>query len=153
MIFVDTSALLARHHRRDQHHRAAEAYWRDVEEFAVRCVTSNFVLDETFTLLGRRVGYRFAAARARAVYDSALLEVLRPEEADERRALALFEKFADQGVSFTDAVSFALMRRHRIERVFTFDRHFALAGFLVVPEGGAPGWIAEGEPEPVAEDG
>jgi hypothetical protein len=33
----------------------------------------------------------------------------------------------------TDCVSFALMRRHDLNRAFTFDRHFADAGFEVVP--------------------
>jgi predicted nucleic acid-binding protein len=41
--------------------------------------------------------------------------------------------FGDQAVSFTDALSFAVMRRMRIERAFSFDRHFALAGFELWP--------------------
>jgi uncharacterized protein len=41
-------------------------------------------------------------------------------------------KYADQGVSFTDCVSFAIMRRHKIRTAFTFDRHFKLAGFNVI---------------------
>ncbi len=43
----------------------------------------------------------------------------------------LFEKYADQRVSFTDCISFVLMRRHKIRQVFSFDRHFELAGFVV----------------------
>jgi predicted nucleic acid-binding protein len=73
--------------------------------------TSSFVLDETFTLLARRSSYPFAAA------------------------VGFFRELADQQVSFTDCVSFALMRRYRLMRVFTFDRHFAAAGFTVWPSG------------------
>jgi predicted nucleic acid-binding protein len=57
------------------------------------------------------------------------LTILRPDHDDELAALVLFEKFADQGVSFTDAISFALMRKSRLRKVFSFDHHFALAGF------------------------
>jgi predicted nucleic acid-binding protein len=39
------------------------------------------------------------------------------------------ERYADQQVSYTDCISFRLMRDHRIDTVFTFDRHFELAGF------------------------
>ncbi len=42
-------------------------------------------------------------------------------------------KLADQGPSFTDCVSFVLMKRRRLRRVFTFDRHFAAAGFEMWP--------------------
>jgi len=44
-------------------------------------------------------------------------------------------KFADQGVSFTDCLSFRLMKRHRIRSVFGFDHHFTAAGFRVWPDG------------------
>ena len=73
------------------------------------------------------------ADRAEAAYASRVLTILRPDAADERAALALFRKLSDQEVSFTDCVSFALMRRHKLARAFTFDRHFAAAGFTVWP--------------------
>ena len=147
MIFVDSGPLLAKFHRRDPYRAAAVEVWREIELHGERWSTSSFVLSELFTLLSRRAGYGFAAGRARSIYRSAALTILRPDEDDEMKALAYFEKFADQGVSFTDAVSFALMRRHRIRRVFTFDRHFALAGFEAVPGSvSAAGWISEGPP-------
>ncbi len=52
---------------------------------------------------------------------------------DERAALDLFRQFADQHVSFTDCVSFVLMRKNHLSQVFAFDRHFAYAGFAVQP--------------------
>ena len=61
-----------------------------------------------------------------------MLRILRATREDELMAINWLEKFADQKVSFTDAVSFELMRRHRIVRVFTFDRRFELAGFRVL---------------------
>lgn len=59
--------------------------------------------------------------------------ILRPEESDEIAAVGLLERYADQAASFTDCVSFAPMRRHRIPRAFTFDRRFAAAGFEAWP--------------------
>jgi predicted nucleic acid-binding protein len=68
-------------------------------------------------------------ARVQELYSSRELQILRPTHTDELAALELFEKFADQQVSFTDSVSFALMRRAGLDTVFSFDQHFVRAGF------------------------
>ena len=129
MIFVDTGAFLGRYLPDDQYHAAALAEWHFLAERNLTCCTSNLVLSETITLLARRASYEFAAEKARLIQASTVLCILRPVAQDEIAAIAWLEKFADQRVSFTDAVSFALMKRHRIARAFTFDRHFELAGF------------------------
>ena len=41
-------------------------------------------------------------------------------------------KYADQQISFTDCVSFAMMRRLGIGAAFAFDRHFRDAGFQMI---------------------
>jgi predicted nucleic acid-binding protein len=41
-------------------------------------------------------------------------------------------KFADRRASFTDAVSFVLMKRYRIRTAFSFDGHFLMAGVEVL---------------------
>jgi predicted nucleic acid-binding protein len=156
VIFLDTGALLARYLARDQHHAEAVAYFDELAMRRERLITSNFVVDETLTLLGRRAGHRFAAARGRAIYASQMLAIVHPGAEEEEAALELFEKLADQGVSFTDCVSFALMRAHRIQRAFTFDWHFAFAGFRVLPgpstvhQAPAPPWP---EPAPGGAEG
>ena len=133
MIFIDTGAFLARYLLNDQHHRRAVAIWEKLGSNHENCVTSNFVLDETFTLLGRRAGYGFAVQRAKNIYASQALTVCRPDRENEIRALQFFSKYADQHVSFNDCISFVLMKREKINRVFSFDRHFELAGFHLIP--------------------
>ena len=106
-----------------------------MERGRLSAATSIHVLDETITLLGRWAGHAFAAQRARAVFASRSLRILRPSEDDEIQALADFERFADQQVSYTDALSFVLMRRLGLREAFAFDRHFLLAGFTLWPPG------------------
>jgi uncharacterized protein len=133
VIFIDSGAFLARYLANDQYHDRAIAAWRRLAKSRERCATSNFVLDETITLLARRAGYKFAAQRARSLYSSRTLVIERPTEQHERAAIDWFEKYADQQVSFTDCVSFALMRANKIKRAFAFDMHFQLAGFVTWP--------------------
>ena len=129
MIFIDTGALVARYITRDQYHVRANECWHKLERTRSELVTSNFVVDEALTLLARRATYAFAVERARSLYASRAMRIMRPTEADELDAISYFSKFADQTVSFTDCVSFALMKRRGIQEVFAFDRHFELAGF------------------------
>lgn len=133
MIFIDTGAFIARYLSHDQYHQRAVSFWDKLGSSNERCFTSNFVLDETYTLLGRRAGSDFAVQRAINIYASEALVILRPDQNEELKALDYFNKYADQNVSFTDCVSFVLMKREKIHRVFSFDKHFELAGFKLLP--------------------
>ena len=129
MIFIDTGAFLALYYLGDQYHAQAARLWTTLER---PVLTSNYIVDEFATALGRRVGFRFAADCVADVYASPVIDVLPSSREDELEALRWMRKFADQRISFTDCVSFALMRRRRIRTAFTFDRHFRLAGFEVI---------------------
>ena len=131
MIFIDTGAFLARYLARDQYYGDAASVWQQLTR--ERPITTNFVLDETLTLLARRSSYPFAAAKARTIVTTNAFTILRPSAQDELSSLELFEKYVDQKISFTDCVSFTLMRKAGLNQVFTFDQHFRYAGFKVVP--------------------
>jgi predicted nucleic acid-binding protein len=134
MIFIDTPAFIARYMANDQYHRQAMKIWESIKKKALKCFTSNFVLDEVFTFVGRRAGNNFVAERAENIYASESIMILRPDEKDELNAIGYFKKYSDQKVSFTDCVSFVLMKKHRITKAFTFDKHFRLPGFLILSD-------------------
>ena len=129
MIFVDTGAFLALYRHRDQHYQQAVQIWPTLQQ---PLLTSNHVIAELASLLGRQVGLLEAADRVADLYGSPIIDVLQSSREDELEALRWMRKYADQRITFTDCVSFALMRRHRIRTAFTFDRHFKLAGFEVI---------------------
>ena len=133
MIFVDTGAFVAIYLQRDQYHSQAFPLWKQLLASGERLYTSNFVLEETITLLSSRGGYEFAVRKARFLYASPRLEIVRPDGGMELTALDYFHRYADQEIGFTDCVSFALMRAHGLTRVFCFDRHFDVPGFLRIP--------------------
>jgi predicted nucleic acid-binding protein len=132
-IFIDAGPLIARYVERDQHHAEAVDAWKRIQSGRPICVTTSHVLAESFTVLGRRVSNAFAAERARHLLASQELRIERASAADEIAAVPWFERLGDQRVSFTDAVSFAVMKRLAIRRAFTFDRHFEAAGFERFP--------------------
>ncbi len=48
-----------------------------------------------------------------------------------RRCLEADAQILRQAISFTDSVSFVLMRREGIKRALSFDKHFRHAGFAL----------------------
>ena len=131
-LFVDTGAFLAKEIVADQHHRDAVMFWTQIADRGFRLYSTEHVLDETATFLGRRVHYAWAADWGGDVL-AAGIEWLSALPDDYQEAFKLMRKFADQGVSYTDCVSFALMKRENIREVFAFDQHFSAAGFRVKP--------------------
>ena len=129
MILVDTGIFVALYRKQDQHHSDATRAWGALKP---PFIITNHIVDEVATALGRLAGFAFAADCVANLYASQQFDILASDRDDELEALRWMRKYADQRVSFTDCVSFALMRRHRIRRAFTFDRHFRLAGFEVI---------------------
>jgi predicted nucleic acid-binding protein len=131
-LFVDTGAFLAKEIVSDQHHDAANTFWREIARDRPRLYSSEHVLDETATLLARRTSYAWAAQWGRDVL-SAGIEWLPSESQDLLDAFGLMKKFADQAVSFTDSLSLVLMKKAGLRDVFGFDGHFSAAGFRLWP--------------------
>ena len=45
----------------------------------------------------------------------------------------ILRDFPDEKLSYVDALSMAIMRKEKIGEIFTFDRHFRLMNFEVLP--------------------
>lgn len=130
-LFIDTGAFIARYDQDDQFHaQAMDACARLTPSVSRwRLVTSGGVLAETFTLLGRRTSFPYAARIAKQIIDSPSFTLCWSDGNITSAALSWFAKFADQSVSWIDCESFSHMKALRITQAFTFDRHFDDAGF------------------------
>jgi hypothetical protein len=127
---VDTSALLAVANPRDQYHAVAVAVARKHLGAGGRFIGSVLVLGELHGHLLQRRG----ANQARLVLDALLHDSAYAWETVSPRIIAdavtnWLERFNDQRFSLTDAVSFALMRSHRVNVAFAYDEDFRTAGF------------------------
>jgi predicted nucleic acid-binding protein len=83
-------------------------------------------------LLGRIAGYRYAADRIEDLHASQSIDVLASTRNDEVEAIRWMRKYSDNEISFTDCVSFAMMRRLEIRTAFALDRNVRDAGFQVI---------------------
>lgn len=127
-LFVDTAAFLAKFSNRDREHERAEKLWNKIAVSNYECYTSNFVLEEFFTLLAARVNYKYAHDVATHFLESHPFIILRADKQIELSAANEFAKHAPLEISFADCVSFTLMRAHGITEAFTFDNDFKKPG-------------------------
>jgi predicted nucleic acid-binding protein len=137
MTFLDTSAWLAALNPRDPRHAAASRAYEDSVSRRVPLLTTNLVVAEMHSLLTRARGATQALRFLDQLYDDPSHEVVWATRDLERRAVDRWLRaFTDHQFSLADAVSFQLMRERGMQTAFAFDRHFAIAGFRLVPNPG-----------------
>ncbi len=131
--FLDASYLLALELRNDQNHSAAVAHWRAAFTSPQSFVTTSYVFDEVVTLLNTRGYHHKAAQVGSALLRSLSVHLVHVDRSLFQEAWTYFQQHSDKAYSFTDCVSFTLMKNLHIEVAFAFDKHFLQAGFTTVP--------------------
>lgn len=132
-VLVDTSAFYALQSSGDAgEHALVRAEAERFESDRAMLATTDYVLDETYTLLRSALGHRSAVRFGREIRRGGI-EIVQVDPDIQEEAWRIFEKYSDKGFSFTDCTSFAVMRRGKINLAFTLDRHFRQFGFEVAP--------------------
>jgi predicted nucleic acid-binding protein len=134
-LFLDSSGWFAAISPREKGHALARRAYEDAAREALPLVTTPLVVAEVHTLILR---WRDPATAARflAVALDPNAHVL--HEVDSELIAAAMARwifrYADQSFSLCDAVSVEVMRRARLTRCLTYDRHFSVAGYQILDE-------------------
>jgi uncharacterized protein len=132
-VFVDTGGWMACADGADPAHARCRAARDSALEGGYTLITTDFVVDETLTLIRFRLGLSAADAWWRQVDGSARVRWERVESDRFERARQLFFAYRDKDLSFTDCTSIAVMRELKLRAVITTDRHFQQVGLEVRP--------------------
>ncbi len=132
-LFVDSAGWIAAADAVDPQNKnvcaARDAWLREGGEL----LTTDYVIDETLTVLRRRISLDAAEKWWGQIESSVRIRIEWMNAARAERARAIFFKYRDKTFSFTDCTSFAVMRELRLRKVLTLDAHFRQVGFEVVP--------------------
>ena len=131
--FIDTSGWCALYDRSDGQHHLASPFWAQTASRLGALYTSDYILDETLTLINIRISHAAAAAFGRAVLASKVIRVVPVTGSRWENAWEIFIKYNDKEFSFTDCTSFTIMQELNLKEAFTFDRHFPQMGFTSIP--------------------
>jgi len=129
-VLMDSAGFLALWDASDEYHMSAVRVQRELARKRRRFLTTDYLVDETVTLLIVRHSHSAATDFLDTIERSEALQLewIGPERF--QAAVALFRKHSDKEWSFTDCVSFVIMRELRIRDAFSTDHHFKQAGFV-----------------------
>ena len=132
-LFVDTWGWLAIEDRKDPKHAEALDCYRQRIAVKGRVITSDYVLDETYTFLFRHRPFAEAWKFLEAIHASVARGTVSLQPVTPERFMATVEmrrKLSDKPrISFTDLTSFVIMNELQVREVLTGDDHFHQAGF------------------------
>lgn len=129
-VFVDTSGLYAVIDRADECHPGAATTWQRIVEEGEILLTSSYVIQEAFALVGHCLGLEVIQLLHNDIIPS--LRVRWIDAPQHERGVAFLLARYERDLSLVDCVSFDLMRREGIDTAFAFDRHFDVQGFSTI---------------------
>lgn len=130
-VLVDSSALVAFFHRRDQKHREACRGMEALRKSKTVPLLPDYVIGEVGTFFKRFSfeGCRVALAGIRSLLEAGAFELAMAEPVEIMDATAVILELQDPDFTFFDALSVVLARRRNIRHIFGFDRAFSALGF------------------------
>jgi Predicted nucleic acid-binding protein, contains PIN domain len=129
-VFVDTGVFYAHHDTDASRHELGVAALNGVLRAAEygRVMTSDYVYDEVVTLTQRRTGSVAdgieVGRRIRGEGYPDAIELLYSSRGLFEDAVDVHERYADQELSVTDAMTVAMVEHHDIDSVLSFDDDF-----------------------------
>jgi predicted nucleic acid-binding protein len=130
-LLVDSSAWIALRSLRDQHHAEADHLFRVALARHIPLITTNLIVAETHRLTLFRAGAQPARRFLELIDASPGLTIHFPTAEHHASARRWLERLGPRPVTYTDAVSFAVMEATGCGHVLGFDQDFAAAGFIL----------------------
>ena len=129
-LIIDTGAWYALADRKDPDHSRVADF---LEKQTLPLLTSNFVFDESVTLIRYRLGFAAVKSFGSSLMSGRLAKVVWVDKTDENRAWEIFTHYRDKSFSFTDCTSFAIIQRLKIDSSVAIDDDFRAFGLNCLP--------------------
>lgn len=126
MIFVDTTVWVGASDKNDGFHKSS----REIAEAILYeklplALTTDFIIDETVTILGNRKGFGVEKAKkvGENILSSPRVITVFIEETVLKKTLELYPNHLGQ-LSLTDVASVVVMEKYRVKEIFSHDTDF-----------------------------
>lgn len=98
----------------------------------MRLYTSNYIFDESVTLIRTKLGFDAALSFGNTMKSSKVVKMFKVTEETGNKAWEIFCNYKDKELSFTDCTSFTLMEEQKIKNAFAFDADFEKMRYVLL---------------------
>ncbi len=132
-VFIDTWGWVTLRDKSELKHRSISRIFQELIKNKIKLFTSDYVLDETITLIFKRLPIETALEALEQIEfacSDSTISLLHVDIETFFKTLVMRKKFFDQpNISFTDFSSAILMSERKISKIITADAHFTHLGF------------------------
>lgn len=125
-VFIDTNIFVAAKLTRDKEHKkAVELLKKALQKEFGSVYTSDYIFDETITLLLMRTkNKKIVKDFGNSLLSSPNIEIIKIDDNTFEKTWMEFERFDDKLLSFTDCSTIVVMKEFDIKNLISFDSHF-----------------------------
>lgn len=124
MIFIDTTIFVAAADKSDRYHDSSkEVLIKILDARLPLALTTDYVLNETFTILGKRTGVKKVVEIIKAILASTKINIVFVDEDLFLETVSKADRLPE-GLSLTDVASSVLMEKYKIKEIYSHDKDF-----------------------------
>lgn len=140
-VFLDTSGWIALYNKRDSFYQEAQDLNKELIDGNYYYLTTNFILDETYTGLLFKAGHSISVDLGERIRNTETVKIIYITKDIEDRSWELFKKYSDKDFSFTDCTSFIILqdlmkkikrKKENIIKIFSGNHHFKQMGYEIL---------------------
>ena len=135
-ILIDSSTLISLLVPTQTTHKTAYKIHMELKEQHAMLFVSNLIMSETFTWLLYKNGIHIAKSLKEMIdiaKKEGYLEIFWIDDLFTEEIWKYFVKFSEHKLSYTDAASYLLVKKFRLDAIFTFNTSFKKIGLPVKP--------------------
>ena len=125
-VFIDTNIFVALRNADDINHKKAKKLMKKALTGKLGVIyTSEYIFNEAVTVaLIRTKNIKIAIDIGNYILSSPRIKLLFIDDEIFKKAWKIFQKYKEKRLSFTDCTTIALIEKHKIDKLMSFDQHF-----------------------------
>ncbi|OGY09397.1 MAG: hypothetical protein A2782_01070 [Candidatus Blackburnbacteria bacterium RIFCSPHIGHO2_01_FULL_43_15b] len=127
-ILIDADAMVALVNPDDPSHAIAEKLGGEIDGRGVKVIISDPAFGEALTVISQDTSLEKAILFAERTLASSA-EIVEVDSVLRRAGLDILKRQTSKNTRFTDCINMAVMKRERIDTIFSFDKHYKKNGF------------------------